>query len=72
MDDCLVHSSALEQHLLNVAEVLEIFCRRKVVAFFINSAAFFIGAHPRLPLSAPPVDGAGCESPALYARRMRS
>ena len=28
MDDCLVHSPTLEQHLLNVEEVLEIFRRR--------------------------------------------
>jgi hypothetical protein len=51
--------------------------------FTINNAAstlgdgltpFLIdsGAHPRLPLSAPPVDGAAGESPALYARRMRT
>ncbi len=51
--------------------------------FAINNAAstlgdgltpFFIdrGAHPRLPLSAAPVDGAGGESPALFARRMRT
>ncbi len=32
MDDCLVHSPTLEQHLLDVAEVLEIFRRRKLVA----------------------------------------
>ncbi len=30
MDDCLVHSPTLEQHLLDVAEVLEIFRRRKL------------------------------------------
>ena len=29
MDDCLVHSPTLEQHLLDVAEVLEIFRRRQ-------------------------------------------
>jgi hypothetical protein len=51
--------------------------------FAINNAAstlgdgltpFFIerGAHPRLPLSTVPVDGASGESPALYARRMRT
>ncbi len=50
--------------------------------FAINNAAstlsnrltpFFIerGAHPRLPLSAPPADGAPDETPAGYARRMR-
>ena len=32
MDDCLVHSPTLEQHLLDVAEVLEIFRRRKLYA----------------------------------------
>jgi len=32
MDDCLVHSPTLEQHLLDVAEVLEIFRRRKLFA----------------------------------------
>ncbi len=32
MDDCLVHSPTLEQHLLDVAEVLEIFSRRKLFA----------------------------------------
>jgi hypothetical protein len=32
MDDCLVHSQTLEQHLLDVAEVLEIFRRRKLFA----------------------------------------
>ena len=30
MNDCLVHSLTLEQHLLDVEEVLEIFCRRKL------------------------------------------
>ena len=30
MDNCLVHSPALEQHLLDVEEVLEIFCRRQL------------------------------------------
>ena len=54
-----------------------------LAVFAINNAAstlgdgltrFFIdrGAHPRLPLSAPPVAGAGGEAPALYARRMRA
>jgi hypothetical protein len=49
--------------------------------FTINNAAstlgdgltpFFIdrGAHPRLPLSAPPADGAPDETPAGYARQM--
>jgi hypothetical protein len=35
---------------------------------------FFIdrGAHPRLPLSAPPADGAPDATPAGYARRMRA
>ncbi len=32
MDDCMVHSPTLEQHLLDVAEVLVIFCRRKLFA----------------------------------------
>jgi hypothetical protein len=32
MDDCLVHSHSLEQHLLDVAEVLEIFRRRHLFA----------------------------------------
>ena len=32
MDDCLVHSLMLEQHLLDVAEVLEIFRRRQLYA----------------------------------------
>ena len=32
MDDCLVHLPTLEQHLLDVAEVLEIFLRRKLYA----------------------------------------
>ena len=32
MDDCLVHSPTLAQHLLNVAEVLEIFRRCKLFA----------------------------------------
>lgn len=32
IDDCLVHSPTLEQHLLDVAEVLEIFRRRKLYA----------------------------------------
>ena len=32
MDDCLIHSPTLEQHLLDVAEVLEIFRRRKLFA----------------------------------------
>jgi hypothetical protein len=32
MDDCLVHSPTLEQHLLDMAEVLEIFRRRKLFA----------------------------------------
>ena len=55
-----------------------------LTVFAINNAAsslgdgltpFFIdrGAHPRhLPFSAAPVDGAGGESPALYARWMRT
>jgi hypothetical protein len=54
-----------------------------LAVFAINNAAstlgdgltfFFIdrGAHPRLPLSAVPVDGASGESPALYAWRMRT
>ena len=54
-----------------------------LAVFAINKAAstlgdglapLFIdrGAHPRLPLSAPPVDGAAGESPALCARRMRT
>jgi hypothetical protein len=53
-----------------------------LAVFAINNAAstlgegltpFFIdrGAHPRLPLSAPPAEGVGGEPPALYARRMR-
>ena len=32
MDDCLVHSPTLKQHLLDVAEVLEIFRRRQLFA----------------------------------------
>ena len=32
MDDCLVHSPTLEQHLLDVAEEIEIFRRRQVYA----------------------------------------
>ena len=32
MDDCLVHSPTLEQHLLDVAEVLVIFRRRQLYA----------------------------------------
>ena len=32
MDDCLVHSPTLEQHLLDVTEVLEIFRRRQLFA----------------------------------------
>jgi hypothetical protein len=32
MDDCLIHSPTLEQHLLDVAEVLEIFRRRQLFA----------------------------------------
>ena len=32
MDDCLVHSPTLEQHLLDVAEVLETFRRHKLYA----------------------------------------
>jgi hypothetical protein len=32
MDDCPVHSPTLEQHLLDVAEVLEIFRRRQLYA----------------------------------------
>ena len=32
MNDCLVHSPTLEQHLLDVAEVLEIFRRRQLYA----------------------------------------
>ena len=32
MDDCLVHSPTLEQHLLDVEEVLEIFRRRQLYA----------------------------------------
>ncbi len=32
MDDCLVHSLTLEQHLLDVAEVFEIFRRRQLFA----------------------------------------
>ncbi len=32
MDDCLVHSPTLEQHLLDMAEVLEIFCSHKLFA----------------------------------------
>ena len=32
MDDCLVHSPTLEQHLLDVGEVLEIFRRRQLYA----------------------------------------
>ncbi len=32
MDDCLVHSPTLEQHLLDVAEVLEIFRSRQLFA----------------------------------------
>ena len=39
MDDCLVHSATLEQHLLDVAEVLEIFRRRQLYAK--NSKCFF-------------------------------
>jgi hypothetical protein len=54
-----------------------------LAVFAINNAASTLGdgltpfsidrgAHPRLPLSAAPVDGAGGESPALYARRMHT
>ncbi len=54
-----------------------------LAVFAINNAAsilgdgltpFFIdqGAHLRLPLSAPPVDGDRCESLALYARQTRA
>ena len=32
MDDCLVHSPKMEQHLLDVAEALEIFRRRQLCA----------------------------------------
>ena len=32
MDDCLIHSPTLAQHLLDVAEVLEIFRRRQLFA----------------------------------------
>ena len=32
MDDCLVHSPTLKQHLLDVEEVLEIFRRRQLYA----------------------------------------
>jgi len=32
MDDCLVHSPSLDQHILDVEEVLEIFRRRKLYA----------------------------------------
>jgi heme-degrading monooxygenase HmoA len=32
MDECLLHSPTLEQHLHDVAEVLEIFRRRKLFA----------------------------------------
>jgi hypothetical protein len=32
MDVCLIHSPTLEQHLLDVAEVLEMFSRRKLFA----------------------------------------
>jgi hypothetical protein len=32
MDDCLVHSPTLEQHLLDVAEVLETFRRHQLYA----------------------------------------
>ncbi len=32
MDDCLVHSPTLEQHLLDVAEVIKIFRRRRLFA----------------------------------------
>ena len=32
MDDCLIHSPTLAQHLLDVAELLEIFRRRKLFA----------------------------------------
>jgi hypothetical protein len=32
MDDCLVHSLTLEQHLLDVTEVLEIFRWSKLFA----------------------------------------
>ena len=32
MDDCLVHSPMLEQHLLDIAELLEIFRRRQLYA----------------------------------------
>ncbi len=54
-----------------------------LAVFAINNAAstlgdrltpFFIGdrgAHPRLPLSAPPADGDPGETPAGYAHRMR-
>ena len=53
-----------------------------LAVFAINKAAstlgdghtpFLIdqGAHPRLPLSAPPVAGAGGEAPALYATRRK-
>jgi hypothetical protein len=33
MDDCLIHSPTLKQHLLDVAEVLEIFRRRSKCEF---------------------------------------
>jgi hypothetical protein len=32
MDDCLVHLPTLEQHLLDVAQVLETFCRHQLYA----------------------------------------
>ena len=42
MDDCLVHSPTLEQHLLDVAEVLEIFRRRQL---FAKSSKCEFGRH---------------------------
>ncbi len=38
MNDCLVHSPTLEQHLLDVAEVLEIFRRRQLYSLYAKSS----------------------------------
>ena len=48
MDDRLVHSPTLEQHLLDVAEVLEIFRRRQLYA---NSSKCEFGRQEPTPAS---------------------
>ena len=71
-DDCLVHSLTLEQHLLDVEAVLEIFRRRKLYAKS-SKCEFMSSAFWRIAYQPPPqarrlVDGSeeGAVDPGIF------